>query len=150
VERTNRIWELIVAVVALGLGGAAWIASASLPPADDGIAGPALFPRVVGVILIVAAFGLILENLRAAKADTSSDPGEQNIWQNLLKMGVLVVGLALTPFLVGVVGVAPLSVIFTVLACLLLGAKPLESLLTGGVMLAFVYVIFVWLLKVQV
>jgi putative tricarboxylic transport membrane protein len=164
-NREDRIWESIVAVLVIGLSIGAWVVSASFPQGENGIVGPGLFPRVLGVLLIVSSamvlFGSWRKPLTASPSDTgpsttgpsrpnssSADSDQRFTWPKLLRVVGLLIAVAFTPLLLGQFGLLVTSVIMTVGVCFLLGAKWHEALIAGGVMLAFVYLVFVLLLKV--
>jgi len=135
-----------VSLIALGLGIAAWVMSNSFPRTDEGYLGPALFPKILAVVLVVAGLGLILPNIRKPGFWQSVEP---NLGRNLLPVTLLLGALLLTPWLVGKIGLVMSTVLYSVVTSLLLGARWREALLVGVAMLAFVYVVFVQLLKVS-
>jgi putative tricarboxylic transport membrane protein len=159
-NREDRIWESIVAVLVIGLSIGAWVVSASFPQGENGIVGPGLFPRVLGVLLIVSSvmvlFGSWRKPLTAGPSDTGSNKPDSSTtesdqrftWPKLLRVVGLLIAVAFTPLLLGQFGLLVTSVIMTVGVCFLLGAKWHEALIAGVVMLAFVYLVFVLLLKV--
>jgi len=146
VANPTRPWELLVSLIALGLGIAAWVMSNSFPRTDEGYLGPALFPKILAVVLVVAGLGLILPNIRKPGFWQSVEP---NLGRNLLPVTLLLGALLLTPWLVGKIGLVMSTVLYSVVTSLLLGARWREALLVGVAMLAFVYVVFVQLLKVS-
>jgi putative tricarboxylic transport membrane protein len=141
---SSRIWELVVAALAIGLGVAAWVLSAGFPRTDDGYPGPALFPRLIGACLLLAGGGILFGNVRKGLAGLV-EPGEVGEFG---RVAGLLLALAFAPWLFSKLGLLLTVAVFVILACLLLKARPLEALLTAGIMLVFVYVIFVRLLQV--
>jgi putative tricarboxylic transport membrane protein len=168
-NREDRIWESIVAVLVIGLSIGAWVVSASFQQGENGIVGPGLFPRVLGVLLIVSSVMVLFGSWRKPLTASSSKTGSSTAgsitagsstsnssansdhrftWPKLLRVVGLLIAVAFTPLLLGQFGLLVTSVIMTVGVCFLLGAKWHEALIAGVVMLAFVYLVFMLLLKV--
>jgi putative tricarboxylic transport membrane protein len=151
VNKESRIWESIVAVIPIALSAGAWVVSAAFPKGDNAIAGPALFPRVLAVIIIVSSLVVLITSWRN-KITTPPSDSSLNLPVDRLKL-VRVIGLlgamAFAPLLLGQFGLVATAVVLTTGVCLLLGAKWYEALIAGVVMFAFVELIFVMLLKVQ-
>jgi putative tricarboxylic transport membrane protein len=149
-DKETRIWESIVAVLAILLSTTAWVVSASFPKGDNAIVGPALFPRVLGTIIIISSVVVLISSWRtktnATPSDSSLNPPDR---LKLIRVAGLLGVLALAPLALGQLGLVATAVVLTVGVCFLLGAKWYEALIAGGVMLAFVELIFVMLLKVQ-
>jgi putative tricarboxylic transport membrane protein len=150
-DKESRIWESIVAVIAIALSTGAWVVSAGFPKGDNAIAGPALFPRVLGVIIIISSVAVLISSWRSKIIATPAN-SSLNLPVDRLKL-VRVIGLlgamAFAPLLLGQIGLVATAVVLTSGVCLLLGAKWFEALIAGAVMFAFVELIFVMLLKVQ-
>jgi putative tricarboxylic transport membrane protein len=150
-DKESRIWETIVAAIAITLSTGAWVVSAAFPKGDNAIVGPALFPRVLGVIVIISSLVVLIASWRS-KTNTTPSISSINLSVDRLKL-VRVIGLlgvmAFAPFLLGQFGLVATAVVLTTGVCLLLGAKWFEALIAGAVMFAFVELIFVMLLKVQ-
>jgi putative tricarboxylic transport membrane protein len=148
----TRLWEIAVAVLAVALGIAAWVLSAGFPRTEDGYPGPALFPRLLGACLLLAGGGILLGNLRRGLATAIAEVSGSDR-QELLgfaRVAVLLVALAFAPWLLGQIKLLPTLGLYVILACLLLGSRWYEALLTAVVLLLFVYVVFVRLLQVGV
>lgn len=143
-DTSSRVWEIVVAVLAIALGVAAWVLSAGFPRTDDGYPGPSLFPRLIGACLLVSGGGILVGSLRKGLAGLVQ-PGEMSGFGRVV---LLLLSLLFTPWLLSKLGLMLTVAVFVILACLLLGARPLEALLTAGILLVFVYVIFVRLLQV--
>jgi putative tricarboxylic transport membrane protein len=150
-DKESRIWESLVAVIAIALSAGAWVVSAAFPKGDNAIAGPALFPRVLGVIIIISSLVVLISSWRT-KVITSPADSSINLPVDRLKL-VRVIGLlgtlAFAPLVLGQIGLVATAVVLTTGVCLLLGAKWYEALIAGAVMFAFVELIFVMLLRVQ-
>jgi putative tricarboxylic transport membrane protein len=180
-DKETRIWESLVAGIVITLSIGAWVVSAGFPKGDNSLIGPALFPQVLGVILIVSSLIVLIGSWRpqtvpAKRATDSSQPnpsqsdssqfesgqlesgqlesGQPNASQNsdrfkLLRVAGLLIALAFAPAMLGQFGLLITTVVLTVGVCFLLGAKWFEALIAGGVMLVFVYLVFIQLLRVQ-
>ncbi|AWR85576.1 tripartite tricarboxylate transporter TctB family protein [Meiothermus taiwanensis] len=140
-----RPFELLVCLIALALGLAAWFISDTFPRTAEGYLGPALFPKLLAVGLAAASLGLIYRNLRLPGLAASFG---LLAWGNLLRIGGVLLALLLTPWALDKLGLLGSAGLLVLLSCLLLGARWLEALLTALFMVAFVYVVFVQLLKV--
>lgn len=141
----TRPFELLVCLIALALGLTAWFVSDSFPRTDKGYLGPALFPKLLAVGLAVASLGLLYRNLRQPGLVASL---KLLAWGNLLRIGGILLALVLSPWALGKLGLLGSAGLLVLLSSLLLGARWLEALLTALFMVAFVYVVFVQLLKV--
>lgn len=146
--KNQHVWEMLVAVIVLFFSIAAWVYSAEFPTQENPIVGPALFPRVLGVILGGSALYLLVSNLWLWQKTRTLETGEAVLPQ-LGRLALVVVALALVPFVFAQIGLLWTAVLYTMAACLVLGAKPLEAFLGAIVMLGFVYVVFIQILKVQ-
>lgn len=141
----TRPFELLVCLIALALGLAAWFISDTFPRTAEGYLGPALFPKLLAIGLAMASLTLLYRNLRQPGLGASL---KLLAWPNLLRIGGILLALALTPWALGKLGLLGSAGALVLLSSLLLGARWLEALLTALFMVAFVYVVFVQLLKV--
>lgn len=144
-ENPTRPWELIGSILVLGLGITAWVLSSSFPRTDGGYLGPALFPKILGGILVATSLGLLIPNLRKPGLWQAFEPQTA---QRLLPIGVLLGALLFSPWLIAKIGLVFTTVLFSMMVAILLGAKWAETLLLGAIMTGFVYLVFVVLLKV--
>jgi putative tricarboxylic transport membrane protein len=150
-DKETRIWESIVAALVIGLSVLAWVVSASFPKGESAIVGPALFPRVLGVILIVSSLVVLFNSWRSplsVMTSSATGSGKDFAWSKLARAFALLAAFALTPLLLAQFGLLITAVVLTVGVCFLLGAKWHEVLIAGAVMLVFVYLVFILLLKV--
>jgi hypothetical protein len=152
--KETRVWETAVLAVVVFMSVGAWVVSASFPKGDSPLVGPALFPRVLGVILLIASIGVFWESRKAAlqaarEALPSPEPQTKFDWLKLLRpIGVLFL-FGLAPLMLANVGLLATVGIVTLCVCLLLGAKPLETGIASLFMVGFVYLVFILLLKMQ-
>lgn len=56
----------------MGLAILVWITSRHFPTLPEGYPGPALFPRVVAVLLLLAGLGLVIGGVKAAAGESQS------------------------------------------------------------------------------
>lgn len=141
----TRPFELLVCLIALALGLTAWFVSDSFPRTDEGYLGPALFPKMLAVGVAVASLSLLYRNLRQPGLGASL---KLLAWDNLLRIGGVLLALLLAPWALDKLGLLGSAGLLVLLSSLLLGARWLEALLTALFMVAFVYGVFVQLLKV--
>ncbi|RMH53405.1 MAG: tripartite tricarboxylate transporter TctB family protein [Deinococcus-Thermus bacterium] len=134
-----RVWERAAALLAVALGGLALLLSRSLPQMEGGYPGPALFPSILGVVLLLSGLGLLWQG-RRARARLQGGEG-------LVLLALL--GLALAPWLLGRLGLSPTAGLYAAAGALMLGARPGVALLTGGVVVLLVYLFFQRFLGVQ-
>ncbi|MGK0617656.1 tripartite tricarboxylate transporter TctB family protein [Meiothermus cerbereus] len=140
-----RPFEMVVCLLALALGLAAWFPSNAFPRTAEGYLGPALFPKLLAVVLVLASLTLLYRNLRQAGLGPSF---ALLAWPNLLRIGGILLALLLAPWALGKLGLLGSAGLLVLLSCLLLGARWLEALLTALFMVGFVYLVFVQMLKV--
>ncbi|WP_018465458.1 tripartite tricarboxylate transporter TctB family protein [Calidithermus timidus] len=127
-----QVWERVAALLAAALGVLALLLSRGLPQMEGGYPGPALFPSILGVVLLVSGLGLLWQE-RSKKGKLQG--GEGRVLLALL-------ALALAPWLLGQLRLAPTAGIYTLMGALLLGVRPGVALLSGGVVTFVVYVLF--------
>lgn len=132
-------WERVVALLAVALGALALFLSRSLPQMEGGYPGPALFPSLLGLMLLLSGLELLWQGRRATGR---LQGGEGRVLLTLL-------GLALAPFLLEWVGLSLTASIYAVIGTLLLGLRPALALVTGGVVALLVYLVFQRFLGVQ-
>ncbi|RIH85380.1 tripartite tricarboxylate transporter TctB family protein [Calidithermus roseus] len=143
---TERFWELVGALLAFGLGLAALILSRGLPQMEGGYPGPALFPGILGVLLVCCGLGVFLGALlQAGHSRGVAVEGRKGLVNTL---GVLL-SLGLAPVMLARLGLIPTAVAYALFACLLLRARWQEVLAVGVAMGLFVYVVFMRFLGVQ-
>ncbi len=132
-------WERAVALLAVALGALALFLSRSLPQMEGGYPGPALFPSLLGLLLLLSGLGLLWQRRRARGR---LQGGEGRVLVALL-------GLALAPLLLEWVGLSLTASLYTLVGTLLLGVRPVAALMTGGVVALLVYLVFQRFLGVQ-
>ncbi|RDI94671.1 tripartite tricarboxylate transporter TctB family protein [Meiothermus sp. QL-1] len=136
---TERFWERVTALLAIALGTAALLLSQGLPQMEGGYPGPALFPSILGVVLLLSGAGLWWEG-RGSKAGLQGGEG---------RVLLALVALALAPWLLRLVGLSLTAGLYALAGAWLLGTRPLGALLTGGGVALLVYLAFQRILGVQ-
>ncbi|MCS7195191.1 MAG: tripartite tricarboxylate transporter TctB family protein [Meiothermus sp.] len=136
---TMQVWERTAALLAVVLGVLALLLSRGLPQMEGGYPGPALFPSILGTVLLLSGLGLWWQGRRAP---ARLQGGEGRVLLALL-------GLALAPWLLGRLGLSPTAGLYAAAGALLLGVRPRGALLTGGGVALLVYLIFQRFLGVQ-
>ncbi len=136
---TQPLWERMTALLAVALGAAALFLSRSLPQMEGGYPGPALFPSLLGLVLLFSGLGLLWQG-RGAKGELQGGEG---------RVLLVLLGLALAPWLVKQLGLSLSAGIYALFGTLLLGVRPGAALLTGGVVALLVYLAFQRFLGVQ-
>ncbi len=121
-----------------GLG--AW-----LVPVDTGgqpwYLGPALFPRLVGVVLMAGGAWQLL-------GSRGSGAGQGSGWEGGWRACVLVAGLLMAPWLVERVGLPATAALLAVVGGLLLGVNVVKAGLVGAGMGLLAWAVFLRLLGV--
>lgn len=143
---TERFWELVGALLAFGLGLAALILSRGLPQIEGGYPGPALFPGILGVLLVCCGLGLSLGTLlQLSRPRGVAVEGRRGLGGTL---GV-VLSLGLAPLVLAHLGLVATAVAYALFTCFLLRARWEETLAAGVAMGIFVYLVFLRFLGVQ-
>jgi hypothetical protein len=153
---SEQKWEFAVALLVVALSIGAWIFSSEFPTQANPVVGPALFPRVLGAIIILTSGFMVVQSWLLARKTVpeaislETEPlldSKAKVFRALRLFGlVLILGLA--PLILSQIGLLFTAVFYTVLVSLLLGAKWFEALIGGATMLFFVFVVFIQILKV--
>jgi putative tricarboxylic transport membrane protein len=143
-----KISDTVVGVGFAGAGAAIFAATLTYPPAEAGQPGPALFPRIIAVLMGVFGVGLALYGLREAP------PAARPPWRHLLTsrgfvnaafvIGVVVLYVAAAERLGFLLTAAPLLFVLM----WRLGVAVGRAALVAAGFTAFVYVLFFKLLRV--
>jgi putative tricarboxylic transport membrane protein len=139
--------DLVGGLLAAALGAAVVLYVRTFPELPDGQPGPALFPGIVGGLLVV--FGLVLV-VRAvsARGEPAADPDAGITAQGRLR-ALAVLGLVVAYLLLAETLGFPLTMgVLLFLLMWLLGARPLVAVLAAAVTTGFIFVVFEELLLV--
>ncbi|MEF2277304.1 tripartite tricarboxylate transporter TctB family protein [Deinococcus sp. YIM 134068] len=146
-EQEHPGWELALSVFLILIGVGVWIVSASFPRLDDGSPGPALFPRVLAVGLMVGGGVLIASALRDLRSRGATLP----FLESRSGMGKVFVTLAMTalvPFLMPYITLVGGAALASALFALLIGTDLRRSVGVGVVTGLSIYLVFGRLLGV--
>ena len=84
----------------IGLSVLVWLGSRSFPTLPEGYPGPALFPRVIAVLLLLSGIGLVIDSLRGEAQGSQVGP----FWGGAARFACVLGAVAGFIFLVPVVG----------------------------------------------
>lgn len=139
--------DLVGGLLAAVLGAAVVLHVQTFPELPDDQPGPALFPGLVGGLLVL--FGLVLV-VRAvlARSEPAADPDVGNTAQGRLR-ALAVLGLVVGYLLLAeTLGFAVTMGVLLFLLMWLLGARPLVAVLAAVATTGFIFVVFEELLLV--
>lgn len=140
--------DLVGGLLAAVLGTAVVLHVRTFPELPDGQPGPALFPGIVGTLLVVFGLVLVVRAVRARGRATAeaAAPGvtAQGRWRALAVLGLVVAYLLLAE----VLGFAVTMGVLLFLLMWLLGARPLVAAIATAVTVGFIVLVFGELLLV--
>jgi putative tricarboxylic transport membrane protein len=138
--------DLVAALLAAALGAAVVLHVRSFPELPDGQPGPALFPGIVGALLLVLGLVLVVRALRARGRPVAAGvtAGRQGVLRALAVVGLVVAYLLLAE----VLGFLLTMVVLLFLLMWLLGARPLGAAVAAAATTAIVVLLFQELLFV--
>jgi putative tricarboxylic transport membrane protein len=140
--------DLVAGLLAAALGAAVVLHVRTFPELPDGQPGPALFPSIVGALLVVFGLGLVVRAIRARGREAAVDPGAGATGQGRLR-ALAVVGVVVAYLLLAeTLGFLVTMGVLLFLLMWLLGARPLVAVLgaavtTGVILLLFQQVLLV-------
>ncbi len=122
--------ELINGMILTLLGAWIWWYSNGFPSLEEGYPGPSLFPKLIGLGLLLAGFSLLVEYWRGRKTPKITEEGarERKDWPRFL-LGIVI--LSVYPFLQPLTGFLPALAIICFGMGLLLRVKPLVAAITA-------------------
>ena len=149
--------RLISAIGLLLFGIAVFLYAATFPDENDGYPGPGAFPQVLSALVALCGLGLFF--LREKPSSSTSETEEIarqaaydswfSGWQRLL-LGIVII--ALVPILIDYIEFIPILAGVCLAIVIILDRRPLgilRGLLVACLTAAFVYLIFTYLLGVQ-
>ena len=143
----HRSKDLIVTVILVLLAGWIWYYSERFPDMPEGYPGPKLFPRIIAVGLGLIGLGIGLKLLLGASGPEAG-PQETSEGKSPLRLILGILLLALFPVFSPFLGFVNSLLVVGVLMGFTLQVKWWKTLLTVGVTVAGVYLIFAKLLSV--
>lgn len=141
---TDTHKDLTAAALLAGLGAGLWWITESFPDLPEGYPGPALFPRIIGVALAIAALALGASALRP-KRRVAAARGEGAAWA---PPALIVAVVGSFPVLAPHIGVAPAVCLTCLFSALLLRAPWRAALLVAIGVTAVLYGLFTVLLGI--
>jgi putative tricarboxylic transport membrane protein len=138
--------DLVAALLAVALGAAVVLHVRTFPELPDGQPGPALFPGIVGALLLVFGLVLLVRTVlaRGRPVASASPVAGQGVARALAVVGLVVAYLLLAE----VLGFLLTMAVLLFLLMWLLGAKPLVAALAAAATTGIVVLLFQELLLV--
>jgi len=139
--------DVVAGLLAAGLGAAVVLHVRTFPELPDGQPGPALFPGIVGALLVLFGLALAVRGVRA-RGRPAADPDAGVTKQGWLR-ALAVVGLVVAYLLLAeTLGFAVTMGVLLLLLMWLLGARPLVAAVAAVVTTGFILLVFGELLLV--
>ncbi len=139
--------DLVGGLLSAALGSAVVLHVRTFPELPDGQPGPALFPGIVGSLLVLFGLVLVVRALRA-RGEPAADPDAGVTVRGRLR-ALAVLGLVLGYVLLAeTLGFAVTMGVLLFLLMWLLGTRPLVALLAAAVTTGFILLVFEELLLV--
>lgn len=146
-----------VGIAAASVGACAVLVAQRFPDLTGGRPGPALFPTIVGTLLIVLGVALVGSSLRGHRGGAAGDgvqsapeatapPGSQprptnaSRWLNVILVFVAPMAFVL---IAPMVGSLPTLAVIGCALMLRLGVRPLRAIVISGIAIAAIQVLFV-------
>jgi len=148
--RMTRLWDALIGAGFALAGAAVFLTTLGFPRQDDGAPGPALFPRVLAVLMIVFGASLTVSRLAGRGAAAA---GESAAGPAVARQGTVNALLVFAAIVFFMVASAPLGFLITgglILAGLMwrLGAPLVQAVPVSVGVTLFIYVIFGKILRV--
>lgn len=140
--------NLISGVLLIGLGGWLWMYTGTFPELQEGYPGPALFPRVIAVGLVLAGLSLVGGSLRRLAATRQRVHLVPPAWDGLLRLGLGIGLVVLYPLMQGGLGFIPTVSILSFVIAVALKARLVVAALTAVCATFLLYWLFTGLLGV--
>lgn len=146
----ERIINLCFGLASLALGAWVWLFSAGFPQLREGYPGPALFPRVIAIgLLLCGAYLTVQALVRPPEVDTDEDEPTPGVSRNGLGRTLVVLGLiAAYPALRNWLGFVPVVALIIFMVSISLQAKWFYAVLSSALVSVAIYYVFNSLLRV--
>jgi putative tricarboxylic transport membrane protein len=138
--------ELLNSILLLALGGWIWWYAGKFPDLPEGHPGPSLFPRIIGIGLILSGALLLVTNLRRRRGQMEGTAEESIDPRGILRLALGIGLVILYPFLRNWMAFIPSLLPVCFLVALLLRAKVWVAALTALGTVLFIHLIFTSLL----
>ncbi len=138
--------NIVAGVLLAGLGGWIWIYTGTFPTLEQGYPGPALFPRIIALGLMLSGLGFVVGSLRRI-AEIRFDLSRPD-WPSLARL-MLGVGLvALYPLVQTWLGFIPTVSLLSFVVAYVLKARPVVAAVTALLSTLVIYWLFTGVLGV--
>ncbi len=141
-----RFSNFISSILLIILAALLWWQSGSFPSLDEGYPGPNLFPRIIAIGLGLIGLILFFSNFRMkTESDFSNLKLESvSLWRPIVVVLIVIV----FPFLSPLIGFPISLLLVTIVVGLVFQLKWWKAVLTGGITVGIVYLVFSQLLGV--
>ncbi len=145
-----RVPDWVIGALFVLAGAAVFVATLGFPRLEDGAPGPALFPRVLAVLMVGFGAALAVGALRARRRGAPPAAPPPALVARAGLVNALLVFAAIVAFMVVAPGLGFLLTSAAILFALMwrLGTSPARAALASAGLTLFVYVIFGKLLRV--
>ncbi|MDX6749828.1 tripartite tricarboxylate transporter TctB family protein [Geminicoccaceae bacterium 1502E] len=143
---SRMIADAVPGLVVAALGLVTVLGARTLPTLPGLAYGPAFFPTVIGIVLVLLGGGIATKAVRSTEAGTAIGPLPPP--RRLVAAGWVVLGLLLYLPLLQPAGFVPLTTGYALVLLLLLAVRPLPALLYAALLALLVERAFVKLLLV--
>ena len=140
--------NIVAGVLLAGLGGWIWIYTDTFPTLEQGYPGPALFPRIIALGLMLSGLGFVVGSLRRIAEIRPAFDRPQPDWPGLARL-MLGVGLvALYPLVQTWLGFIPTVSLLSFVVAYVLKARPIVAAATALLSTLVIYWLFTGVLGV--
>ena len=138
--------DLISSVLIIVLGVSIWVLSGNFPDLDEGYPGPNLFPRVIAIGLVLIGVLVIISEVRSGKQ--AKIEGLSIPFSSLTRPGLVVLVLTIFPLISPLIGFPISLFLVTICVGLIFRLKWWKTILTSGLTVGMIYLVFSQLLGV--
>ncbi len=140
--------NIVAGVLLTGLGVLIWIYTGTFPTLEKGYPGPALFPRIIALGLMLSGLGFVVGSLRRIAEIRLAFDRPQPDWPGLARL-MLGVGLvALYPLVQTWLGFIPTVSLLSFVVAYVLKARPVVAAATALLSTLVIYWLFTGVLGV--
>ena len=141
--------NLISGLFFVGFGVWIWFYTGTFPSLPEGYPGPALFPKVIAIGLMLSGLALIITQFtKKDVSDTDTAPTSPLGWSGPVRMLVGITLVLCYPLLQGWIGFVPTLSLLSIIIAVLLGARFIVAVPTAVISSLLIYWLFTGLLGV--
>ena len=144
----DYVKNLISGGLMIGLGVWLWIYTGTFPELQERYPGPALFPRVIAIGLVLSGLGLVGSSVRKLAATRQPLQLARPAWSGLVRLALGLGLLALYPLMQGGLGFIPTVSLLSFVIAVVLKARLTVAALTAVLSTVLLYWLFTGLLGV--